>query len=126
MSHSPIRRVALVGHCGFDAGSLRRFVQQHAPHATVTDICDPASLQRAASPDVLLLINRVLDGSFADDSGIELIREMAAKPDGPRMLLISNYADAQAAAVEAGARPGFGKSELGDASAVERFKEALR
>jgi hypothetical protein len=41
------------------------------------------------------------------------------------MMLVSNYADAQADAVKAGALPGFGKRELGSPKVVQLLKEAL-
>ncbi len=119
-----IRRIALVGHCGFDAAALRRFVQAHAPDVAVSDIDDAADLDDLG-PDTLLLVNRLLDGRFDADSGIDLIRAVAARAGAPRCLLISNYADAQASAVAAGARPGFGKSELRDPAAAQRLGDAL-
>lgn len=118
-----VREVILVGHCGFDAGALRRFAQTQLPEARIGEAYEAASLDTAGA-DCLLLINRVLDGSFADESGTELIRRLASRPDPPRMLLISNYADAQAAAEAAGAKPGFGKSELRDPVAAQRLRDA--
>ncbi len=40
-------------------------------------------------------------------------------------MLVSNYADAQKEAVEAGALPGFGKADLGDGQTHERLRNAL-
>ena len=41
------------------------------------------------------------------------------------MMLVSDYAEAQAAAVEAGAVAGFGKSQLGATEVVERVRGAM-
>ena len=41
------------------------------------------------------------------------------------MMLVSNYHDAQQAAVAVGAVPGFGKRELGTPKAAQLLREAL-
>jgi hypothetical protein len=41
------------------------------------------------------------------------------------MMLVSNYPDAQAAAVAAGAVPGFGKREIGTPRVAQVIREAL-
>ena len=120
-------RIVLVGHCGFDSASIQRAASHAAPNATVTRVNDQSSLGKAATPDALLLINRVLDGSFSADDGIALIEQLAqSHPDAaPRMMLISNYEDAQRDAVAAGALQGFGKADLGDDTATDRIRNAL-
>jgi hypothetical protein len=60
---------------------------------------------------------------FGSD-GIELIRELGRRADSPVMLLISNFEDAQRAAMEAGAMAGFGKTELEEPATVERIRAA--
>jgi len=122
----PIKRIALVGHCGFDSGSLSRFASDALPDAEVVRINDQKALDRVAGVDTLLLINRVLDGRFdVGGSGIELIKTIAAKPDASPTMLISNYADAQEQAVAAGALPGFGKSDVGDQATKQRITDAV-
>lgn len=122
----PITHIALVGHCGFDSGSLTRFAQDAAPHAEVSRVNDQASLETIAKPGTLLLVNRVLDGRFtAGGSGIDLIQSLSNSEDAPAMMLISNYADAQEQAVEAGALQGFGKSALGQAATRELMVNAI-
>lgn len=123
----PIQRVALVGHCGFDSGSLSRFANAFAPDAEVVRVNDQKSLDKIADPGTLLLVNRVLDGRFnAGGSGIELIREFASQSDAPPTMLVSNYEDAQQEAVNAGALPGFGKSQVGDQSTLDRIADAIK
>jgi hypothetical protein len=42
------------------------------------------------------------------------------------MMLVSNFPEAQKAALEAGAAPGFGKSSAGSAETAEKLRTALR
>lgn len=123
----PITRIALVGHCGFDSGSLIRFASDAAPDAEVVRINDQQALDEVARADTLLLVNRVLDGRFnVGGSGIELIKSMAGQADAPATMLVSNYADAQQEAVAAGAMPGFGKSQIADQAVRERVASAIQ
>lgn len=122
----PITRIALVGHCGFDSGSLSRFASEVAPDAEIVRINDQASLDEATEPETLLLINRVLDGRFTiGGSGIELIREIAAQAESVPTMLVSNFAESQKEAEAAGALPGFGKSQVGDPATRQRIADAL-
>ncbi|MFK7790041.1 MAG: hypothetical protein AB8C95_11200 [Phycisphaeraceae bacterium] len=122
----PITRIALVGHCGFDSGSLSRFASNAAPDAEVVRVNDQKSLDDVANADTLLLVNRVLDGRFTvGGSGIELIKTIAAQADAPPTMLISNFAESQEEAVAAGALPGFGKSQVGDAAMKQRIADAV-
>ncbi|MEM9881823.1 MAG: hypothetical protein AAF800_02760 [Planctomycetota bacterium] len=126
MSEAPPKttHVALVGHCGFDSGPLKSFVRRTLPDAEVSRVNDRKSLDDLTHGGALLLVNRVLDGGFATEMGVELIGDLAKADDPPRMLLISNYEDAQAAAEDAGARPGFGKGDLGTDIAADRLRNA--
>lgn len=119
-----IKRIVLVGHCGFDSGSLRSLAQQAAPHADVSMVNDDAGLQQVADSESLLLVNRVLDGRFSAGSGVALIDELAKSDAPPAMMLVSNYADAQEQAVAAGALQGFGKGEMYQPEVMDRLKAA--
>ena len=121
----PINRILLVGHCGADSYGLRRMLAAAAPDVAIESINDGQALERAASPQTLLLVNRVLDGSFSTHEGVALIAALAQRGDRLRMMLVSNYADAQAAAVAAGALEGFGKSEMSAPATHERSRAAL-
>ncbi len=103
----------LVGHCGADSYGLSRAVSRAVKDAAVVSADNEQTLARHIEGGGVLLINRVLDGGFATESGVDLIASLAAHEPKPAMILISNYADAQDAAVAAGAQRGFGKSELG-------------
>jgi len=119
-----VEHVVLVGHCGPDSWMLKSKVQQVLPEAQLQMINDDQGLEPHLNDGSLLLVNRVLDGSFKASDGIDLIRQNAAKESAPRMVLISNYPDAQSDAESAGAMPGFGKAELGSKQTEQRLKEA--
>jgi len=119
------RVVILVGHCGPDAWALKSAVRSAVPEAEIRSIDDEASLAEAAREADLLLVNRVLDGRFSTGGGIELIRTLASNGSAARLMLVSNYEDAQAEALAAGARPGFGKTQLYDPATRDRLIEAI-
>ena len=122
----PINHVALVGHCGFDSGSLTRFAKEVAPQAEVTRVNDQQALDTLANADTLLLVNRVLDGAFGvGGSGLDLIRTLSDGESAPPMMLVSNYEDAQQEAIDAGALRGFGKSHIADSDTVSRVADTI-
>ncbi|MEM6757454.1 MAG: hypothetical protein AAF586_09825 [Planctomycetota bacterium] len=121
---SDIQHVYLVGHCSADAGMLTAFVRRELAGVAVGRVNDAVALRDATKPGILLLVNRVLDGRFDTHHGVGLIEHALAQPDPPVALLISNYADAQADAVAAGALPGFGKGELRGPEAARRLRDA--
>lgn len=120
------RKVVLVGHCGPDSSYLRMAVSSAARDIRVSAADTSAELQRVLKdqPD-LLLLNRVLEWGFDESEGVDLIRRLRAEHPNLKMMLVSNYADAQQAAVEAGALPGFGKRELGTAKVTQMLRSAL-
>ncbi|MFN0135407.1 MAG: hypothetical protein ACKVS9_04730 [Phycisphaerae bacterium] len=72
-----------------------------------------------------MLINRLI---FADDSdGLVLVRAMQADEKLRRtpVMMISNFADAQARAVLAGAVSGFGKATVGTPETLDRLAQYL-
>ncbi|HEY7120540.1 MAG TPA: hypothetical protein VH475_28405 [Tepidisphaeraceae bacterium] len=119
-------KIALVGHCGPDSSYLRMVCNQAAKGAQILMADDDAELQEvlAQGPD-LLLFNRELGYGFTHTGGAEVIRNLRALNPGLRMMLVSNYADAQAAAVANGALPGFGKREIGSPRVIQVLKAAL-
>lgn len=121
-----MRKIALVGHCGPDSYMLRSSVKHAVKESDVAMIADQAKLLAALNGGVeLLLVNRQLDGEFDTSEGIELIRKIAASHPTVATMLISNFADSQRAAEAAGARPGFGKAEIGSAKMRDALGGAL-
>lgn len=119
--------VGLVGHCGADASYLRIAVTGAWPGARVVALHDLAELNAAMEADQLdlVMLNRKLDYGFDEADGIAVVREIKSRRPQQRVMLISNYADAQDAAQAVGALPGFGKREIGSAKVKERIAAAL-
>ena len=59
------------------------------------------------------------------ERAVDVIKYLSGNYPTLKMILVSNYSDAQSAAVAAGALPGFGKRELGSQRVVNLLKEAL-
>ena len=120
------KKVALVGHCGPDSSYLRMAVRGAVRDADVSMADDERELTRAIEAGVdLLLLNRELDYGFSNRKGVDLIKRLRPQHPHLRMMLVSNYEEAQADAVAAGALPGFGKREIGSARVKEVLLAAL-
>ncbi len=120
------KRVLSVGQCGFDnAGVAHAFRQAFGAEVTAAATGARALELLAAEAFALVLVNRVFDAD--GESGVELIRRIKAddKLRTTPVMLVSNYADAQAEATAAGAEPGFGKAELGRPGMLERVRPLL-
>jgi len=120
-----VKQVALVGHCGADTMMLRGAVSRVDSKVAIEAIHDHKAALAAARAGTVLLVNRVLEGGFTSDSGVELIRALHAANPAVRAMLISNYPDAQADAEAAGAMPGFGKSNAHSDAAAARLRDAI-
>lgn len=120
------KKVALVGHCGPDSSFLRITVSRAHKEAQVVLVDDDADLKRLLDDGVdLLLLNRQLDFGFDEHEGVALIRRIRAAYPHVKTMLVSNYPDAQSAAVAEGALPGFGKRDLGTPKVAEMLRQAL-
>lgn len=120
------QKIALVGHCGPDSHMLRSAVKFAVKGSEIAMITDDNALTALLSQGpALLLVNRQLDGNFDVYEGVDLIRRLhESHPDLP-MMLISNFPESQQAAEAAGARPGFGKREIGSAKMRDALSGAL-
>jgi len=121
-----MKKVALVGHCGPDSSYLRLTVRKAHPEAEVLMVDDESELKRALEDGVeLLLLNRELSYGFHDTLGVDLIKRIKDRKFEVKVMLVSNYAEAQAEAIAAGALPGFGKREINTPKVAELIREAL-
>ncbi len=120
---APSRTIVLVGHCFPDRFMLKTAIKRAVKGVAIEKVNDRAALETHLHSGSVLLVNRELDGAFDTSNGIELIEGLAAHDDAPIMLLISNFEEAQAQAVEAGARPGFGKGDLYETQTAELLRE---
>ena len=108
------KRVLSIGQCGADHYGISSVLRQHFGAEVEQASTQTEALQLLRQePFALVLVNRVFDAD--GDSGVELIGRIKADKTlrAAPVLLVSNYADAQREAVEAGAEPGFGKAALG-------------
>lgn len=104
---------------------LRRAIASIDEQITVDAEHDQQAAEASAEAGSLLLINRVLDGRFEASNGIDLIKHLKAKNADSKLILISNYADAQQSAEDAGALKGFGKSDVGSEAFKSRMAAGL-
>jgi len=125
MSEDSRRKVLLVGHCTPDVFMLRNAIRSAVEGVEAPTANSDEELATQVASAELLLVNRALDGSFSASDGIELIREILARPEPPAVMLISDRPEAQAEAEAAGARPGFGKSRLYDPLTKSRLRAAI-
>ena len=116
-------RVLNVGQCVPDHMSISSYLRRQFA-ADVEKVDDHAAAVEAAKGGGvdLVLVNRLYD---ADGSPGLLTVKAIAEAGGPPVMLVSNYAEAQQDAVAAGAKPGFGKGDLGTAAAKEKLESVL-
>jgi hypothetical protein len=112
--------ITLVGHCRPDIFALKAAVRGFIPKANVTSI---NSADQMTEPTDLYLVNRILDGRFPNESGIELIRNLPE--DASPAILITNIEEHAQTALEAGAKPGFGKADSRSPKAQQALLAAL-
>jgi CheY-like chemotaxis protein len=65
----------------------------------------------------VVLVNRVLAAD--DSSGLDVIEDLLSAKTSVPIMLVSDFTDAQDAAVALGAVRGFGKADLGDPATLE-------
>jgi two-component system chemotaxis response regulator CheY len=120
------KKVLSIGQCGMDHGSIRRLIEGNFGAEVVAGDDEAGSLAKLRSEKFdLVLVNRQLDLDGSD--GVALLRKIKQAPESASTpaMLVSNFADAQARAVEAGAEPGFGKSALHAPATLEKLKRFL-
>ena len=120
------KRVLDVGNCPPDFSAMTRFLTTHF-NCTVDQAHGPEdTLEKLRGGEYsLVLINRKLDRDYSD--GTEILKQIksdAALAEVP-VMIITNYADHQDAAVELGAVRGFGKLEYNDPATLGRLEPFL-
>ena len=120
------KKIVLVGHCGPDNSFLRMAVSSAIRSSTVLVADDARELDMMLAAGVdLLLLNRELGWGFDQTEGVDVIRTLRAKYPNVKMMLVSNYPEAQTAAQAAGDLPGFGKREIGTPRVAQLLRESL-
>ena len=121
-----VKRVLDVGNCGPDHAAIRRLVEGSFDAVVVQAHGAEDALAVLARGVVdLVLVNRKLDRDYSD--GLDVIKQIKASPGGAAapVMMITNYADHQQAAVAAGAVEGFGKLELQSPQTLQKLRQYL-
>lgn len=101
-------------------------VRSADPKAQILMADDQKELTDALEQGIdLALFNRELEYGFDENQGVRVIQSLKESHPKLRMMLVSNFPEAQEAAKLAGALPGFGKREIGSPRVVQLLKEAL-
>ncbi len=116
-------QIALVGHCGPDAFALQSSIMGFVPGAVLHRLNSMDDLASMMDQLSLLVVNRVLDGQFGTESGIEFISNLAT--GSPPAMLISNFSESLEESVAAGAVMGYGKQKMRSPEAETALKNAL-
>jgi hypothetical protein len=120
------KRILLVGHCGIDGPRLQREIASTLQSTDAVRINSMDDLHEACEEGAdLLLVNREPVG-FSPLMGVDLIKELHEEYPDQKMMLVSDFPEAQEEATAAGAIPGFGKADLGSPKFEETLREALK
>jgi CheY-like chemotaxis protein len=115
-----------IGNCGPDHASLTRMFRQRygADMLRADQATDALEILRHQPVD-LIVVNRKLDVDYSD--GIDVIKQIQADAalKAIPVMLITNYAEHQEAAVAIGAQYGFGKLQLEEPSTHQRLSRIL-
>ncbi len=116
-----------VGQCDFDNGNITRLLS--AEFGAVVQRAD--SIQQAVDAVKqgsfdLVLVNRIFD--LDGTEGLDLLRSLKGDTEtaSTPVMLVSNFADAQEAAVSLGALPGFGKNALDTPETKDLLSQAFK
>ena len=114
-------RILDVGQCGVDGPAITQLLHSELG-ATVKSAAtaDEAKRQIASTKFDLILVNREL--AVDRSSGVELIDDLVDHGVTVPIMLVSDYEEAQDAAVAGGAVRGFGKSKLFDPETIELIR----
>ena len=119
-------RVLDVGNCGPDHSSIRRMLTAgYGAEVSQTHGLDDTLAALNKNNFDLVLINRKLDHDYSD--GTVILEQIKAKPEYSELpvMLITNHAEHQAAAVALGALPGFGKLEINSPETLAKLAKVL-
>lgn len=118
-----MKKVLSVGNCGYDDSRIGRMLSAVGASADRAHDAADAKAKLQQNQYGLVLINRIFDANGA--SGIEFVSELKKEKPDLKIMLVSDYPDAQATAISNGALPGFGKSQLSDPDTHAKVQQAL-
>lgn len=120
------KRVLDVGNCVPDHSSICRLIEDNFDAQVVQAHSGADALAELRGGKIdLVLVNRQLDRDYSD--GLGIIKQIKADSDLAEIpcMLITNFAEHQEAAVQAGAVLGFGKLELSRPETLDRLSSIL-
>ncbi len=120
------KTVLSVGQCSMDHGAIERFLTTHFDVQVLQadDAQQTLDTLKQTACD-LVLVNRKLDCDYSD--GVEVIQRIKAEPavESVPVMLVTNYAEHQQLAIDAGAELGFGKLEFEQPETIARLRGFL-
>jgi CheY-like chemotaxis protein len=120
------KRVLDVGNCAPDHRAIKELLRSRFDcDVRQAHGADDALAELAEGDFNLVLVNRKLDRDYTD--GMDVIRRILAErgEQAPPVMLVTNYAEHQDAAVAIGAQRGFGKLQFGEPETIERLQAVL-
>ena len=121
-----MQKLLIVGQCDFDFQRIS-FVLSKIYNIEIhrADLFDDAIQSALDQPYDLILINRLMDLDRSE--GMAILHELKSNPqtESTPTMIISDYQEAQDAAVAAGANPGFGKATLDTPKTYELLSNFL-
>jgi two-component system chemotaxis response regulator CheY len=122
-----MKHVLNVGQCGFDHGSISRFLESHfeVEVTAATTSAGAIGLLRQ-QPFDLVLVNRQFDADGTE--GLDFVKALkadtalATKP----VMLVTNFPEYDTQAVALGAVSGFGKAQVGTPDVVRKLEPFLK
>jgi CheY-like chemotaxis protein len=114
-----------VGQCGFDGPRMARLWHEAlGAEVDCANTGDGAVEMLQRTDYDMVLVNRVLASD--ESSGLEVIKRLLMLQREIPVMLVSDLAEAQDAAVALGAVRGFGKAHLGERSTLDLVSRVAR
>jgi len=118
-------RVLSVGNCGFDHSNLSSMLADHFGADVLPVAATDTALDQIQGGEFdLVIVNRIFDET--GEAGISFIERMMqdiASP--PPVMLLSNFPEAQAQAIDQGAVAGFDKAAMTAPETIDRLAAVL-
>ncbi len=122
-----MRKLLIVGQCDFDYQRISFVLSKiYDIEFHRADSFDDAIQKSLDQQFDLIMINRLMDLDRSE--GMAILHELKSNPqtENTPAMIISDYQDAQEAAVAAGASPGFGKARLDTPQTFELLSNFLQ
>ena len=122
-----MRKLLIVGQCDFDYQRISFVLSKiYDIEFHRADSFDDAIQKSLDQQFDLIMINRLMDLDRSE--GMAILHELKSNPqtENTPAMIISDFQDAQEAAVAAGASPGFGKARLDTPQTFELLSNFLQ